>query len=197
MGLVIPHRRQRRRAGQQRGRVGVRDGAARDVRRCPAGVTASDSAAAARSVTWVTSTPAAYAALITSTCFVAAASVTYGSMTAPGFFRQADGPANPLDPDLAWQVDAATTSSPSLCSCAEPHDHGEPLPRQRFQARTHHACTREPGRTSSPPALPQVQTGVRIPRDDGLAAGPHRRTGRLPRQSPDHRNRTVTRVAAT
>ena len=59
----------------------------RSARRCLAGVTASDSAAAARSVTWVTSTPAAYAALITSTCFVAAASVTYGSMTAPGFSR--------------------------------------------------------------------------------------------------------------
>ena len=50
----------------------------------------------------------------------------------------------------------------SLCNCcAEPHDHGEPFPRQRCQARTHDACTRESGGTSSPPALPQVQTVVR------------------------------------
>ena len=50
----------------------------------PCGVTASDSAAAALSVTWVTSTLAANAARTSPTCLAAAASVMNSSSTSPG-----------------------------------------------------------------------------------------------------------------
>jgi len=50
----------------------------------PCGVTASVSEAAARSVIWVTSTPAPNAALTSRLCLAAAASVMNSSRTSPG-----------------------------------------------------------------------------------------------------------------